>query len=129
MHGACDGWEEITGDLIDRFIDVTRVEQVLPRGGAHWRADLLALDGWMRYHHGKTLVTARGTELREYLHAMLDDGLDPQSLGAVLACLGRFYRYLWKSGCRPDLLRVAPFCLPPPRLHATEPPLMAGEGG
>lgn len=115
MDGVCDGWEDISPDLIDRFIDVTQVEQVLPRGGHGWRGELLALDEWMRVHHARTLVTARSRQLREYLHGRLHTGLEPHALARLLACLGRFYRYLWQSGCRKDLLRIAPICIPPPR--------------
>lgn len=118
MDSAHDGWKGLSRDVIDRFIDVMRVEQAAPRSMEDWRGELLGLDDWMRCHCGRTLVTARQGALREYMRARMREGIEPVRLARLLACLGRFYRYLWRSGCRPDLVRIAPIGVPARRVAA-----------
>jgi len=98
-----DSWEGLSRDLIERFIDVTCVERALSRTARRgYRADLVALDLWMHETRGRTLVSARGTELRAYFSERMGEGLEPRLLDRLLVSVHHFYQYANESGCRDD---------------------------
>lgn len=90
-----DPWRGLSADLIDRFIDVQRVENRLPHKGLrHCRADLRALDRWLMQNCRHTSVSAKPDELRLYLWVRVLEGCPEHRLDEVLATMREFYRYI-----------------------------------
>ncbi|MEJ0040537.1 MAG: site-specific integrase [Gammaproteobacteria bacterium] len=103
MRYVADGWEGLSRDLIERFIDIACFERALSRTAQRgYRADLLALDQWMHTARERTLATARTAELRSYFRERIDAGLEPRLLDRLLASMHHFYRHMNESGCRAD---------------------------
>lgn len=98
-----DSWQGLSKDLIERFIDVKRLERPLTRTARRgYRADLITLDRWMQRTLGRTLVSASSADLRTYVAQRMDAGLERRLLERLLSSLGDFYRYIQASGCRDD---------------------------
>jgi site-specific recombinase XerD len=87
---AADPWHGISEDVISRFSDVLCIEQGLPKGMASaYRADLDAFDRWLIAAKHKTLISATGEDVREYLTVSK-------------SCIKAFYGFLVNAGCRDD---------------------------
>lgn len=98
-----DPWQGLSKDLIERFIDVKRLEHSLTRTARRgYRADLMGLDRWMQRTLGRTLVTATSADLRSYVGQRIEGRLERRLLERLLASLAEFYRHIRESGCRDD---------------------------
>src|SRR5690606_16905260 len=98
-----DGWSGLSRDLIERLIEVACMRQSLPRSARRaYRGDLAALDTWMRQTRGPTLVSARGTDLRCFLDARIEGGIEVRLLRRLVVSLQHFFQYLHETGCRND---------------------------
>jgi site-specific recombinase XerD len=87
---AADPWAGISEDVIRRFFDVQCIEHGLRKGlVSAYRADLDAFDHWLIEAKRKTLISATGEDVREYLDASM-------------SCIKAFYGFLVNSGCRDD---------------------------
>ena len=87
---AADPWCGISRDVIRRFVDVLSTEHGLPRSMLDaYRADLDALDRWLIETKQRTLVSATGEDVREYI-------------SVSLSCFRAFYGFLVNAGCRDD---------------------------
>jgi site-specific recombinase XerD len=87
---VADPWQGISEDVINRFSDVLCIEHGLPKGMASaYRADLAAFDRWLIAAKHKTLISATGADVREYLNVSR-------------SCIKAFYGFLVDSGCRDD---------------------------
>jgi len=85
-----DPWQGISLDVIRRFVDVQRTQQVLPAEIlSAYRADLESLDHWLIETKQRTLISATDEDVREYI-------------SVSLACLRAFYAFLVNAGCRDD---------------------------
>ena len=79
---ASDPWDGISEDVIRRFFDVLCIEQGVPKGLLPaYRADLDAFDRWLIGAKHKTLISATGEDVREYLDASM-------------SCIKAFYGFL-----------------------------------
>lgn len=100
---AGDSWDGLSRDVIERFIDVTSFSRPLSRRERRgYRADLVALDLWMRSTFRRTLVSSTSTELRDYFDERVAVGVESRLLQRLLDSLHDFYRHLSESGCRSD---------------------------
>jgi site-specific recombinase XerD len=87
---ATDPWQGISRDVIRRFLDVLCTEHGLPQSVlSAYLADLDALDRWLMETKNRTLVTATGDDVREYI-------------SVSLSCFRAFYGFLVNAGCRDD---------------------------
>jgi site-specific recombinase XerD len=87
---ATDPWDGISEDVIRRFFDVLCIEQGVPKGMLPaYRADLDAFDRWLIGAKHKTLISATGEDVREYLDVSM-------------SCIRAFYGFLVNAGCRDD---------------------------
>jgi site-specific recombinase XerD len=87
---ATDPWQGISADVIQRFVDVLRAQQALPKElVTAYRADLEALDRWLSDTKQRTLISATDEDVREYI-------------SVSLSCLRAFYGFLVNAGCRDD---------------------------
>jgi site-specific recombinase XerD len=87
---AADPWDGISEDMIRRFFDVLCIEHGVPKGMLPaYRADLDAFDRWLIGAKHKTLISATGEDVREYLNVSL-------------SCIRAFYGFLVNAGCRDD---------------------------
>lgn len=104
VGAAADGWEALSRDLIERFIDVTCFERGLSRSARRgYRADLIALDRWLGAQvPPRSLVGARGADLRAFFRQRVSERWEPRLLDRLLASMHAFYRYASESGCRED---------------------------
>jgi site-specific recombinase XerD len=85
-----DPWTGISEDVIRRFFDVLCIEQGLPKGMlSAYRADLDAFDRWLIEAKHKTLISATGEDVNEYLTASM-------------SCIRAFYGFLVNAGWRDD---------------------------
>lgn len=102
-RGEHDGWEGLSADVIERFIEVAGCAKNLPRAVRRgYRADLSALDIWIRGSAGHTLVSASTAELWGFFRRQIAGGVEPRLLDRLLASMRDFYAYLRQSGCRDD---------------------------
>jgi site-specific recombinase XerD len=87
---AEDPWCGISQDVIRRFVDVLCTEHGLPSSMLTvYRSDLDALDRWLIETKQRTLVSATGEDVREYI-------------SVSLSCFRAFYGFLVNAGCRDD---------------------------
>jgi site-specific recombinase XerD len=87
---VADPWNGISEDVIRRFFDVLCIEQGVPKGMLPaYRADLDAFDRWLLGAKHKTLISATGEDVREYLDVSM-------------SCIKAFYGFLVNAGCRDD---------------------------
>jgi site-specific recombinase XerD len=87
---AADPWSGISADVIRRFFDVLCIEHGIPKGMlSAYRADLDAFDRWLMEAKNKTLISATGEDVREYL-------------SVSMSCIRAFYGFLVNVGCRDD---------------------------
>mgnify|MGYP005814708339 CR=1 FL=1 len=101
--GFGDDWMGVSRDLIERLIEVACLEHALPRSARRaYRGDLVAFDNWMREHRARTLVSARGTDLRCYVAARVETGIETRLLGRLVGSLQQFFQYLHVTGSRSD---------------------------
>lgn len=101
--GTPDCWTGLSTDVIERFVEVTSCIHGPARSALRgYRADLSALDGWLRSTMGHTLVTASTGELWTYFRRQIELGVEPRLLDRLLASLSDFYTYLRECGCRED---------------------------
>lgn len=100
---AADAWVGLSRDLIERFIEVACLQHSLPRSARRGhRGDLVAFDAWMRTHRGRTLVSARGSDLRGFLASRIEAGIEMRLAARVVDSLQHFFKYLQDSGSRSD---------------------------
>lgn len=100
---ASDAWVGLSRDLIERFIEVACLQHSLPRSARRGcRGDLVAFDAWMRAHRGRTLVSARGGDLRGFLASRIEAGIETRLAARVVDSLQHFFQYLQDSGSRSD---------------------------
>ncbi len=83
---------------IERFTDALWMERGLSRNTLEaYRLDLLGLATWLLQQQ-RTLVSARRTDLLDYLSARVIGGARPRSTARLLSSLRRFYRHLVREG-------------------------------
>jgi integrase/recombinase XerD len=83
---------------IERFTDALWMERGLSRNTLEaYRNDLLGLAVWLLQQQ-RTLLTARRTDLLDYLSARVIGGARPRTTARLLSSLRRFYRYLVREG-------------------------------
>lgn len=98
---SLDRWAGLSMDLIERFIEVQVICNRISRSSRRGcRSDLGGFDGWMLHHRGRTLVSARSSELRSYVNQRIEAGIDARLLQRLVASLHQFYRYVQETGCR-----------------------------
>ena len=98
-----DDWSGLSEDLIGRFLDVLAVKFGCSRPTrAAYRAELHRADRWMQQDMGRTLVAARGSDLREYMKQRRGEGASEADLSASARHLRRFYMFLLESHVRAD---------------------------
>ena len=100
---AGDRWACVSPGVVQRFLDAYWVKH----GVSHetlesYRADLRALDGWLKGDKSRSLVTATSSDIRDFLAARCQRaGVNGQKLPS-LSCIKRFYSYLLAGGYRSD---------------------------
>jgi len=83
---------------IERFTDALWMERGLSRNTLEaYRNDLTGFAHWL-LAQGRTLGTARRTDLLDYLSARVIAGARPRSTARLLSALRRFYRYQVREG-------------------------------
>lgn len=98
-----DAWVGLSRDLIERFIEVNCLRHDIPRSTRRgYRGDLVAFDHWMWQHHRRTLVSARGSDLRGFLATRVETGIEVRLLQRLVTSLQHFFQYLHESGSRSD---------------------------
>jgi site-specific recombinase XerD len=100
---TADAWLGLSRDLIERFIEVSLVRHAWPRSARRGcRGDLVAFDAWMRARRGRTLVSARGNDLRGFLASRIEAGMEARLAARAVDSLQEFFHYLQESGSRSD---------------------------
>lgn len=98
-----DCWIGLSRDVIERFMDVTGcTRRVSPAERSGYRADLYALEAWMRHTTGHTVLTASTAELWAYFRKAIAAGLEPKLLDRLMASMQHFYAYAREAGFRED---------------------------
>ncbi|MFO7324560.1 MAG: site-specific integrase [Pseudomonadota bacterium] len=98
-----DPWSGLSRDLIERFIESSCIRQGLPRSVRRgYRGDLVAFDNWMRDTRQRTLVSSRASDVRSYIDARAEAGIEVRLLCRLVNSLQGFFHYLRETGCRND---------------------------
>jgi integrase/recombinase XerD len=90
-------------DVVQWFLDYFWIRHpISPDKIAAYRADLIALERWLSFFHGKPLTAATEQDLRNFAESHYCAG--NQRVGDVpsLTCIRRFYFYLVEVGLRTD---------------------------
>lgn len=84
--------------VIERFTDALWMERGLSRNTLEaYRNDLAGLAAWL-LQQGRTLYTARRTDLLDYLSSRVIGEARPRSTARLLSSMRRFYRHLVREG-------------------------------
>lgn len=100
---AGDRWASVSPGVVQRFLDSYWVKHGVSRETLEsYRADLCALDAWLKGDKSRSLVTATSSDIRDFLAARCHRaGANGPELPS-LSCIKRFYSYLLGSGYRSD---------------------------
>lgn len=103
LTGDCDGWAGVSPGVVQRFLDSYWIKHgVSHETLAAYRVDLEALDDWLKWNKGRSLVTATSGDIRDFLAARCQRaGVHGQELPS-LSCIKRFFSYLLAGGYRSD---------------------------
>lgn len=98
---SVDAWNGLSRDIIERFIEVACLQYSLTRSVRRgYRGDLVAFDTWMRTYFGRTLVSARTSDVRAFLSSRVRAGADARLLDRAVDSLHQFFTYLQDTGSR-----------------------------
>ena len=91
-----------TSDVIQWFLDYYWIRHPISEGAmAAYRADLMALEEWLRAHRNSSLQGASAKDLRAFLDSHRTDGRPTDQIPSM-TCIKRFYFYLVEVGLRID---------------------------
>ncbi|HEY6923769.1 MAG TPA: site-specific integrase [Steroidobacteraceae bacterium] len=100
---AADPWGSVSTDVVQRFLDAYWVKHGVSRETLEaYRVDLDVLDGWLKRARGRSLVTARPGDIRDFLTTRSQRGGITGAELPSLSCIKRFYSYLLAGGYRGD---------------------------
>jgi integrase/recombinase XerD len=98
IPSADNGALEAERAEIERFTDALWMERGLSRNTLDaYRNDLAGLAQWL-LPQGRSLTTARRTDLLDYLSSRVIAGARPRSTARLLSALRRFYRFQVREG-------------------------------
>ena len=92
-----------TSDVIQWFLDYYWIRHPISEGAmAAYRADLMALEEWLRAHRNSSLQGAGAKDLRAFLDSRYRADGRPSDQIPSVSCIKRFYFYLLEVGLRTD---------------------------
>ncbi len=98
-----DDWDGLSRDVIERFVDVAACSRENSRTAQRgYRADLCAIESWMKATTGHTLMTATTAELWVYFRKAIAVGTELRLLDRLLISMQHFYAYIREAGYRDD---------------------------
>jgi integrase/recombinase XerD len=93
----------VASDVVQWFLDYYWIRHPISKDKiAAYRADLIALERWLKIFHDKTLLAATEQNLRTFLESHYRTGSQRPGDVPSLACIKRFYFYLMEVGLRAD---------------------------
>ncbi len=85
--------------LLDEFCDTLWLEDGLSRNSLEsYRRDLRIFSEWLAKSRQLSLLSARHSDLLDYLAQRFQDDIKPRSAARLLSSLKRFYRFLYREG-------------------------------
>ncbi len=85
----------VSAPVLEKFLDSLLLEDGLaPATLRSYRSDLVSFASWCEATYERQLTVATTADILAYLAKRSADGAHPRSVGRLISCLRRFYRYL-----------------------------------